>query len=420
MVGEESRRLYTGNLASEWAYKPSMRKERSGHASAVLDGKIYVLGGVGNDGKAHKGFEVYDAAAGTWTELAEYPGNVSGIVGASMVAMRDRLYAFGGADSQTGDAKLLKDVFRYNPQGDEWTKMADMPVATVNAAVAAYGGKAYCFGEAGGVESVDVFDPASDEWTGSTKTASSGVVQAYTVDGNKLLVFREVVDGAYFQEYLPDSDTYGEKFPICPFEGAELHDAGTVVNGKIHMVRRDAADRPIYYDTYSREWGELGSFHIAKSDSAIQAVGTTLYSLGGRSGGFGVLEVVEGLTLENTQIMESQMDVSRGEAYEIQLVAGNLPVGKDGVVTLLINPEHLGLEIPTSFTAYESAGEAAGTGDESGTEGFELLDCQPQKGRFVFRVKGGLERGSTGQAYDSIPVTGLKNTKSRIKMYVEY
>ena len=66
---------------------------RSYHSAAVVNGKIYLMGGAGADNKPFASVQVYDPATGTWAARANMP-TARALFGASAVG--GTIYAVGG------------------------------------------------------------------------------------------------------------------------------------------------------------------------------------------------------------------------------------------------------------------------------------------------------------------------------------
>ncbi len=107
-------------VTDTWQTKAPMPTARSGFCAEALNGKIYVMGGV--DASGYKDvLEVYDPATDTWIEKMEMPQTRS-IFGSAVV--NDLLYAYGGA---LDDITPLLDIIQYGPETDSWTETDDMP-----------------------------------------------------------------------------------------------------------------------------------------------------------------------------------------------------------------------------------------------------------------------------------------------------
>ena len=120
-----------------WGTAPPLPAPRGGHAAAVLDGKIHVIGG-GNSRSTLADHSEYDPATDKWTErapLSRSKGSPAAVV------FNDRLYSLGGRSgpSDFGDIEI------YDPESNRWTPGPSIePRGTAGAA--AYCGTIYIFG----------------------------------------------------------------------------------------------------------------------------------------------------------------------------------------------------------------------------------------------------------------------------------
>src|SRR5262249_35478572 len=88
----------TPSSAAIESEKPGPRQEerpltRQGHGAAVVNGRIYVIGGAGEDSRPFGSVQVYDPATGTWTARANMPTS-RGLFGTGVVG--GAVYALGG------------------------------------------------------------------------------------------------------------------------------------------------------------------------------------------------------------------------------------------------------------------------------------------------------------------------------------
>lgn len=60
-------------VEDSWTPKASMPTARSGLSAAVLDGKIYAMGGYDSHQELSSSNEMYDPIADNWTKLAPIP-----------------------------------------------------------------------------------------------------------------------------------------------------------------------------------------------------------------------------------------------------------------------------------------------------------------------------------------------------------
>lgn len=414
LVGESSRKIYNTNNDSEWSYATPVNTARKNFSSAVCNEKIYVLGGI-TGGTAVKSMEVYDPAKEMWTELAEYPGDVSGVCNATMVALQNKLYVFGGQTDNGTSAKTIKEVWSYDLGSNKWTKLADMAEGRTGMLATVYDKKIYTFARAGSTERIDIYDPAQDRWTTEVKADTSINIQAQTIDGKIFVLREEQADEdlpakMYWEEYLPETGEYDNAGEVCTFANADRYLSGTVVGGKIYMVNDHETNRVICYDVYLDTWSSLSVYNLKKEASRLESVGNTLYSLGGSLTGFGTLDVMESYLLEMAQVTK-QMEVTTGESYELQVNAGNCDEDMDYLVTVRIDPSLLAFSQTSSFMKQEEI--------EAGQDGIQLMHYAPKKGVMILKLRSTMETGETYAAYQSIPVVGVQDGTAVVQMQIE-
>ncbi|MDQ4054430.1 MAG: PQQ-dependent sugar dehydrogenase [Actinomycetota bacterium] len=152
-----------------WTALPAMPTARGGAAAQVLDGKIYVLGGMGEDGASVASVEIFDPVTGTWT-TGPAMGTRRDNLGAASIG--GTLYAFGGrtrdADGTTV-APTLASVEAYDPATGAWTPRTAAPtgrramgVAVVNGKAVVLGGEATADGNT--FSQNEQYDPTTDTW----------------------------------------------------------------------------------------------------------------------------------------------------------------------------------------------------------------------------------------------------------------
>ncbi len=90
-------------------------------ASAVVNGKMYVVGGcIENCYKTVTTVEVYDPASDTWSSAAPYPVPVAYL---ACGGINGKLYCGGGTSSGIAHAQS----YMYSPERDRWTPIASLP-----------------------------------------------------------------------------------------------------------------------------------------------------------------------------------------------------------------------------------------------------------------------------------------------------
>ena len=405
LTGEASRMIFNADRQSEWVYTTPMQGKKKNASVVTLDEKIYVLGGE-NASSPLKTFEVYDTGRKTWETLPAYPGTQTGICKAAMFAYNHEIYVIGGQNGTGAAASLLKAVYAYNTETKQWQKKADLEEGRTDLAIAVCRDKVYAYAKAGATDRVLIYDIKADTWETVLMPDTSTVIDAAGVD-NRVFVLREEGEKMYWTEYLPDDQVFEDAGAVCPFAVSDRYKASAVISGKIYMVKEAETKEVLVYDAYADEWGQISSMNLTKKDSALTASGNELYSIGGEMTGFGALDVVEQYSVK-VQTTTKQMLINKGEAYELQVTAGNLKKGQTQIVTVRVDPDDLQIENASSFEEEETL--------KKGADSVTLLKYQPKKGVMVLKLTGSLERGESYETYQSIPVEAKKSGKTTVEI----
>lgn len=127
---------------------PTARQEVS---TAVLNGKVYVIGGYDENLNSTATVEVYNSATNSWSTARPLPLATNHN---SAAAVGGKIYAFGGGGNRT---------FACDPASDEWLTVAPTKFQHGGtAAVGVIGDKIYVAGGVSGTTSLtalEVYDP---------------------------------------------------------------------------------------------------------------------------------------------------------------------------------------------------------------------------------------------------------------------
>ena len=124
---------------------------------SATDGKLYALGGETPAGGLSKANEAYDPATDSWEGRADIPEHRADH---AVVAVHNEIYVLGGEDV---DWQATDSVFIYSPRTDTWREGAPMPVSREGFMASVVNNRIYVIG--GSVPAVHVYDLASDAWT---------------------------------------------------------------------------------------------------------------------------------------------------------------------------------------------------------------------------------------------------------------
>lgn len=200
--------------SKKWAAGPSLPSARGEHVSAVVDGKIFVIGGRVRASKDASTFEahhdtsradVFNPKTGNWRRVADAPTERNSAAG---VVVNGLIYVIGGRQFRLQpDGKRrsvnLATLEVYDPATNRWTKRRPMPQAQGGLSAAALDGNIYVFGGEQWVPAKKVlkqawlYDPARDEWRALPPmlTARHGTAAA-TVDRRVFVFGGATVTGA--------------------------------------------------------------------------------------------------------------------------------------------------------------------------------------------------------------------------------
>jgi N-acetylneuraminic acid mutarotase len=139
-----------------WSMGPSMPTGVSWASAVVLDGKIYVLGGVGFH--YYDIMQIFDPSTNRWSYGQSFNG---GRYLHAAVAYGGKIYLIGGDTWETGSNIVYNDIQVYDPVSKSWSAKRPMPTAATSLSAVAWEGKIYLFAGNGFAR---VYDIASDSW----------------------------------------------------------------------------------------------------------------------------------------------------------------------------------------------------------------------------------------------------------------
>lgn len=197
-----------------WTTKTSMPTQREAFGIAVWQNKIYVFGGLGPSGMI-TATHVYDPDSDSWATKASLP---TSRIFLSASVVNDKIYLVGGESSPSNQALGKNEV--YDPVANSWT--TEMPLLTpvcghvsgvVDNKIYILGGHA----DSGTNNLNQVYDTGTDTWTNKTtmpdavEFAAGGVTSG--VNASKMIY---VFGGSsssetaldYTQVYNPQNDSW--------------------------------------------------------------------------------------------------------------------------------------------------------------------------------------------------------------------
>lgn len=171
-----------------WEDLPPMGLRTAGPGVAVVEGKLFVLGGE-RSGHALRDVRCYDPAVNSWLTIPPMP---TGRIRAGAISCGGYLYVVGGLDG----SRPLRTVERYDPRTGEWASMPPMHRPRYGCALAAQpGNRLLVFGgeltDAGLAASTELYDPEACAWDllQAVRPPSCGASIALTASGETAFTF---------------------------------------------------------------------------------------------------------------------------------------------------------------------------------------------------------------------------------------
>lgn len=145
-----------------WSGRAPMPDARSRAGAGVVDGILYVVGGSDPTGTMQASVYAYDPTADSWTVRAPLPERLAH---PGIGTVNGMLYAVGGIDERS---EAVARVFVYDPATNAWTAAQPMPTPRGGPGIAVVGSTLYAMGGGSGfsfVDNVESFDPGTGTWT---------------------------------------------------------------------------------------------------------------------------------------------------------------------------------------------------------------------------------------------------------------
>jgi N-acetylneuraminic acid mutarotase len=318
-------------VTDTWENRKPMPTKRSALSANVVDGKIYLIGGLKdpNTGAASDLNEVYDPETDTWTTKKPIPTPVFSYASA---VVESKIYVFSGSTTGQGTTNLTQI---YDPATDNWSLGKPPLTAVTDAAAGATTGlfapkRIYVIGgrtAATGISLNQVYDPETDQWTWGASMPTSRYNLAVAVVNDTLYGLGGVSLGplqgtvyAVNELYIPfsydgplppywspppspspspttsPSDTLTPSPPslgswetMSPVPQGRLGPGVAAVNGKIYVIGGTGEGGYLNtneeYDPATNTWTTKKPMPTPRSGFGIAVYQNKIYVIGGGPGG---------------------------------------------------------------------------------------------------------------------------------------
>ncbi len=259
-----------------WSAATAIDTPRDDFGLAVVDGRIWVLGGMtGERGNKLDTIEIYDPATGGWSYGPTMPSGRSSF---RSVALGGTIYSFGGSSS--GDSTIALAEALDTATG-RWRELAPMPTARFGHAIVETGGLIYTIGGHDGrrgVDVVEVYDPATDRWLNAAPLPTARYnLQAAVLDGKIYTLGGWLNDGQspIVEIYDPATSSWSAGPPM---NEAMSNFGAAVYDGRIHALHH--TDHQVF-DPGVNRWLAGDPMPTTRHGQGVIAAGGGLYAIGG-------------------------------------------------------------------------------------------------------------------------------------------
>ena len=280
-----------------WTTLEPMPTARSGLGVAVVDGKIYAIGGFNGNYLAVN--EMYDPETNTWTTKKSMP---TARIDFGIAVCQNKIYVIGGifaASSPTYSGYTgVNEV--YDPSTDTWETMEPMPTPRSALAANVVADKIYLIGgskyslispafsqSTGGVN--EVYDPSTDTWETKAPMLSTNSYCPSAVVDNKIYLFIST------QIYDPETDSWsrGEEIPhgfYEAFDSTAGATTGVLAPKRIYVFGGEgeglnvATNYTQVYDPENDSWTTRTPMPTPRWSLGVAVVNDELYAIGGYDG----------------------------------------------------------------------------------------------------------------------------------------
>ena len=226
----------------------------------TYNGKLYLVGGFiepdeGPHRRAINSLFIYDPVKNEWKEGEPMPTARAGLTAKFIDGI---LYAIGGS---TGDNEgQVGRNEAYDPKTNSWTKKAPMPTARHHITSQLIDGKLYVIGGRetdvpSSIDTNEMYDPKQDKWVTleHMPTKRSSIASAY-LNGGIYVLGGEKEEGSFDtnERYNISTNKWSEDIPMptprLGLESVEYDGKIYVIGGKESQSRRSATDvNEIFY-----------------------------------------------------------------------------------------------------------------------------------------------------------------------------
>lgn len=308
------------SASSAWQEKTAMPEARAGLRVGVISGALYAFGGqvydtdTTNYTQVNK-LETYDPATNLWTLVTSPTTTPAARSGHAVAVVNGKLYVIGGQvlTTPSGTAiTTLGSVEEFDPASNVWAVKTPMPTprsgldaGVVNGKIYAIGGHIISGGTVTYYDVVEEYDPLLDAWTprASMPTARSGL-SVNVVNDIIYAVGGRLSSNGYvstLEAYDPATDAWESRASMyTPRSALSTAVVGTVLYAVGGFQLKDSVltylNTAEAYNPATDQWTTISAMLTPRSGFGMGVIDNTIYAVGGYNSTTGDLATVEALT----------------------------------------------------------------------------------------------------------------------------
>ncbi|MDC7231752.1 MAG: kelch repeat-containing protein [Spirochaetales bacterium] len=275
-------------LKGIWEELPPLSESRAYPAGSCLNGKIYITGGVSKGLTARPYVDVFDIRSQTYVDRLTLPEESR--AGHAQVVLEGEIWLIGGL----GIPFVTDSVISYNPATGEWTERKSLPYRLDFPAAEVVNGKIYVIGGKTPFPNEPVpytleYDPARDSWHEKKSMDIPRYLHDTAVLDGRIYVFGgQNIKGGEIDmsvlEYNPESDSWtvaGTLPRPVRFHEAEPFGSHIAVIGGQSLEGAENYNNFLLFNPKEKTWQEGPVMMNPRMNFACAAVEDTIYVFGG-------------------------------------------------------------------------------------------------------------------------------------------
>ncbi len=269
-----------------WKKLASLPETCSGGGAVVLNNKIYYVASSHAPRSGTSDFYMYDISANRWTKLANMPKAIGNL---AVAEVSGKIYAIGG-----GGGGFNRSNYEYTPETNTWKTVKSMPTARQHIDCAVVNNKLHVIGGITSFKNItkkhEVYDIATDTWSERASIPSlrncpaivtmDSLIYVIGGGGSEKNIWEPIKT---VESYKPKTDKWITKSDL-PFV---LYKPGAVVvNNKIIVLggqnaRSRSLSSALIYDIKNDTWEKTTPLPKINCFAGYASVGNKIYVIGG-------------------------------------------------------------------------------------------------------------------------------------------